>query len=129
MAGTATLTESREKKNIDGLSYVSKIKFDWASDAAGDVSQQTTLDYDGVILFVVTVPDSGGTAPTALYDVTLTDSDGVDVLGGLGANRSATATEYLNYSSGLGAVSKSQLTLTVANAGDTKGGLVYVYIG
>lgn len=129
MAGTATLTESREKKNIDGYSYVSKIKFDWASDTTETVTQATTLDYDGVILFVVTVPDGGGTAPTALYDITLTDTDSVDVLGGQGANRSATATEYLNYGSGLGAVSKSKLQLNVSAAGENKGGLVYVYIG
>lgn len=129
MAGIVTITESREKKNIDGYSYVSKIKFDWLSDASGNASQETTLDYDGVILFVVTVPDGGGTAPTALYDITLTDSDGVDVLGGQGANRSGTATEYLNYTNGLGAVSKSRLTLSVANAGNSKGGLLYVFIG
>lgn len=129
MAGSATLTEYREKKNIDGYSYVSKIKFDWASDTTETVSQTTVLDYDGVILYLVTVPDGGGTAPTALYDITLVDSDSIDVLGGKGANRSATATEYVNFPAGLGAVSKSRLTLTVAAAGENKGGLVYVYIG
>ncbi len=35
----------------------------------------------------------GTTAPTALYDVTLTDDGGYDLLGGAGANRSATVTE------------------------------------
>lgn len=36
--------------------------------------------------------DPGGTAPTAAYDITLTDAHG-DILGGMGANRSATVTE------------------------------------
>lgn len=36
--------------------------------------------------------DPGSPAPQALYDITLTDAHG-DILGGMGANRSATATE------------------------------------
>lgn len=34
---------------------------------------------------------NGSTAPTALYDVTLADAVGVDILGGAGANRPGTA--------------------------------------
>jgi hypothetical protein len=37
--------------------------------------------------------DPGTTAPTTLYDITLTDISSNDVLGGAGMNRSATATE------------------------------------
>lgn len=36
--------------------------------------------------------DPGSTQPQALYDITLTDAHG-DILGGMGANRSATVTE------------------------------------
>jgi hypothetical protein len=35
----------------------------------------------------------GTVNPTASYDVTVTDDDGYDLLGGAGANRSATNTE------------------------------------
>ena len=35
----------------------------------------------------------GPTAPTALYDITITDDGGFDMLGGAGADRSATVTE------------------------------------
>lgn len=46
---------------------------------------------NGYIFLVVTNP--GGVAPTTLYDITLTDSDGVDIMGGELANRSATLSE------------------------------------
>jgi hypothetical protein len=36
------------------------------------------------------VPNGGGTAADDLYDITLVDTDSVDVLGGAGANLSAT---------------------------------------
>lgn len=39
---------------------------------------------------VITNP---GTAPTAAYDIVLNDVDGLDLMGGMLANRSATATE------------------------------------
>ena len=35
----------------------------------------------------------GATAPQALYDITLTNADGIDLMGGKLANRSATASE------------------------------------
>lgn len=127
MAGTATVTENVYGSREHGT--VKKIKFDWGSDTTETVSQVTSYTYNGAILFVATVPDGGGTAPTTLYDVALNNSDGIDVLGGKAANRSATATEYLNYGSGLGAVADGPLTLTVAAAGENKGGLVYILIG
>lgn len=37
--------------------------------------------------------DPGTTAPTANYDITLEDGNGLDVLQGVGANRSTSATE------------------------------------
>lgn len=128
MAGTATVTERNAYMSRE-QGTVKMIKFDWASDTTETVSQVTSYTYNGAILFVATVPDGGGTAPTTLYDVALNNSDGIDVLGGKAANRSATATEYLNYGSGLGAVADGPLTLTVAAAGENKGGLVYILIG
>lgn len=45
----------------------------------------------GQIIAVET--DPGGTAPTNLYDITLTDAQSNDVMGGSLANRSTTATQ------------------------------------
>ena len=46
---------------------------------------------EGYMLFLMRT-NPGTTAPQAAYDITLTDAHG-DILGGMGANRSATATE------------------------------------
>jgi hypothetical protein len=71
---------------------VKKIECTWVGDAAdGTVPPKAVRAFSGVVIRVVT--DPGTPAPTTLYDITLTDSNGIDVLGGAGANRSATVTE------------------------------------
>jgi len=92
------------------------------------VGSVTTNLYSGVLSRIETIPDGGATAPTASYDITLKNDDGVDLLSGLGADRSATATETKNFSDGLGVLVKSKLTLAVSAAGDAKGGTVIAYI-
>lgn len=58
---------------------------------AVDVSATHLATLEGYLLFLMRT-DPGSPAPTALYDITFTDAHG-DILGGMGANRSATATE------------------------------------
>lgn len=71
---------------------VKKIICDWVGDSVdGSVPAKVVREFSGVVLRVVT--DPGSVAPTTLYDITLTDSNGIDVLGGAGANRSATLSE------------------------------------
>ena len=118
MAGTVAYTESK-------IGTVSLLKCVWVSDASGDVSgTASSKRYDGALLMLATVPSA--TAPTTLYDLTVLDGNGLDVLAGTGADRSATVTEYVVAS--LGAVAESTLTVTVANAGNAKGGTVYLWI-
>lgn len=107
---------------------VKKVKAVWVSDSDGAATGATTYTYDGLLYNFMSIPDGGGTAPTAAYDITLTDPNGVDLLQGAGADRSATAREYVNTSDGLGTVSEEKLTLTIANAGEAKGGTVYFAI-
>lgn len=104
---------------------VKKIKFAWTSAADGTASGATPNVYDGQALMLVTDPD-GTDAPTDNYDITITDSDGVDVLAGVGADRDTAVTEYVV--ANLGAVAKSKLTINVANAGAAKKGIAYLYI-
>lgn len=53
----------------------------------------TTLAYvKGYFLYQV-ITDPGSTAPTDNWDYTITDANGVDVLGGTGANRHTTTTQ------------------------------------
>jgi len=53
-----------------------------------------TRNINGLVLGVETLP-SDASAPTASYDITLTNQYGLDIMGGALANRSATATEYI----------------------------------
>ena len=122
MAGSSVLfTESR-------TGSVKKIKAVWVSDdTLGTASGTTEFVYDGKVELLTTVPAAAGAAPTDNYDVTLTDADGVDVLGGGGADRDTANTEQ-KVSANLGVVAASKLTLNIANAGNSRGGTVYVYI-
>lgn len=106
---------------------IQHIKFAWTSDSDGAASGTTTEPYDGILHFASTIPSGGGTAPTAAYDVTLTDNNSLDVLLAGGTDRSATATEYIKQAD-LGVVSGSKLTFTVAAAGELKQGALHVYI-
>jgi hypothetical protein len=119
-AGTVTVTE-------EAYSAVRKVKFAWTSDGAGAADGATTGDFSGKIEALVTVPNGGGTQPTDLYDLTVVDDDGTDVLSGAGANRSNASTQVV-LSASLGIVANDRLTLHVTNAGAAKGGTVYVYL-
>lgn len=71
---------------------VQVITVSWTAHTDGVVTAETIdVDPQGYVFMVVTNP--GATAPTALYDITLTDADGVDIMGGTLADRSATASE------------------------------------
>jgi len=121
MAGTVTVTEQT-------FSTVKRIYWDWLSTAGGAADLITTLAFDGVLERAVFIPDGGGTQPTDLYDVTITDPDGVDVLAALGPNLSNAATVVKKHSDGLTAVAGQKLTLNVTNAGNAKGGVVILYL-
>ena len=120
MAGTVTTTE-------ETFGSVKKITFDWLSSAGGAADATTTNVYSGIIERVVTVPDSGGTAPATIYALVLQDDDSVDILDGAGAGRSITATQQID-PGGNGAVANAKLTLGITTAGSGKGGTVYVYL-
>ena len=121
MAQSATFTEETHGS-------VKKVRILWISGSGGDIGEvdgTSTEYYSGQVLMFVTDPQAA--APTADYDVEIRDGDGVDILAGAGADRSATVTEYVLASS-LGAVANDRLVLRVRNAGDTKSGVVYLYI-
>lgn len=116
-AGTVTVVE------INGY-HIKRIAWTWTSTAGGAADLVTTVTYTGQIVALVT--DPGATAPTDNYDITVTDADGVDVLNALGANRDTANTEQVV--SGMGIVVGQPLTLNVTNAGDSKQGVVYLYL-
>lgn len=117
-------------------SDVVKHVFDWVSNGSGAATLPSGFEVSGAIARVVIIPDATD-APTTLYDITLTDSDGIDVLAGQGANLSATVASSVcpgvplkdgTTTSVLLTVVDSILTLNVTNAGDTKAGRVVVYV-
>lgn len=112
----------------------------WIADSGGTASA-TINGVRGEILGFQTNPSGvSGEAPTDNYDVTLTDRDGYDVLGGLGANRDQTNTERVDTTdlkdaaSGGGYVlpafprpTTGPLTFAVANAGAATVGVFRIW--
>ena len=108
---------------------IKKIKAEWASGTGvneGTATVTTTNPFDGRIIGATTVPD-GVAAPTADYDITVADNDGVDIALGALADRHTANTEYVAEASMAG-VAHSLLTISIAAAGDTKEGTLYLYI-
>jgi len=121
MAQSVTFTEETHTS-------VKKVRILWISGTGADVGEAdgtSTEYYDGEVLMFVTDPQAA--APTDDYDVEIRDGDGIDILAGAGADRDTANTEYVLKSS-LGCISNDRLTLRVRNAGDTKSGVVYLYI-
>ena len=113
----------------DSITYpIQKISWDWLSASDGSVSSTASGSYMGKVVKAILASDSGATAPTNLYDVTIEDEDGYDVLSGNGADVTSAATVYLVDPNKCLWVRSNSLTLKVASAGDAKGGVVTLYI-
>lgn len=95
----------------------------WTSDASGDAT--ATLPINGAIVRVVTNPD-GSAAPTDNYDLTIVDEDGVDLLNGEGVDRDTANSEQI-FPTDV-PFHNGDVTVTIANAGDTKEGVVAIYV-
>jgi len=112
------------------LSDIRAVKYSlaWVSDAGGAVSANPQTLRLGALIQLKFIPDGGGTAPTALYDVTLVDANGIDYLGATGANLSATVSTQVRVAAPLIYDATGTLDLVVANAGISKGGTVQLWI-
>ena len=125
-----------------------RIILDWTSAAAGTVSiaiastfaaAQKAIGYalaqpskiQGYLKSVETLPGLLGVAatdpPTASYDITLLDPYSYDVCGGDLADRSATAAEKIVPTSDIRL--DSEITLTIASAGDDNHGRIIMEMG
>ena len=130
-AQAVTITES--DASYPEMQKVRKIKWAWTTDSVGGAivdataagqANKTTYKYTGEIYRLITDPTDG---PTDNYDVTILDDDGYDVLMGAGLNRDTTTTEQVLWSS-LGICLDSQLRLNIGTAGNSKSGVVILYI-
>lgn len=107
---------------------ICNVTWSFTTDAAGDASEQSET-LNGRISRAVTNPDNTDT-PTAGWDLTIEDEDGVDMLCGNGADRDASgskASESAFPCPGNLAIA-SKLTFTVSNGGNVKKGTVKLYI-
>lgn len=121
-AGTMALTEITH-------GTIKKIKAEWVSGTAaeeGTAVGTTTNAYSGRIIGACTVPDAVE-APTDDYDITVADSDGVDIALGALLNRDTADTEYVTEANMAG-VAHSKLTISIDAAGASKEGTLYLYI-
>lgn len=112
----------------DGYEPCATITWSFITDAAGDVTAETTATINGQISRVAVNPDNTDT-PTTGWDFVLKDEDDIDLLCGAGADRDADgskASEQVAPCPPCPAV-KSKLTFTVANGGNAKKGVVKVY--
>lgn len=124
-----------EASNPRYLTKVTKITWDWTSDASGDAEETTDIPITGLSMRVVAVADETDT-PTDDYDLTITDENGQDILegdgldlpngDGAGEDRVKSLSTDVN-SSGVPVTLKDELTFTISNAGDSKKGQVILY--
>ncbi len=126
-AGTNTITTVTAIRPM-------RVSFAWTSNASGAVNGTLTGKLGGVISRVVFVPGATTAQPTDLYDVTLLDEHGMDVLAGKGANLSnATSTQICpligdGTTTNQPVVINGTLELQVTNAGNAKSGAVHIYL-
>ena len=94
MAESCTMVLSRVDTSGTDPSGIRCLTVTWQAAANGSLAAYTITANQAKVLAgmyaVQAVVNPGATAPTAAYDVTLTDVDGVDVFGGSLANLSAT---------------------------------------
>lgn len=109
-------------------------EYQWVSDHTGTaylwLDGSTYGGLAGIVDRLITEP-SPVSAPTANYDVSLVDGLGNDIIGGLGANRSATLAEVAHVYSSLGSsahyadiAAVGPVQLRIDNCGNYKAGTV-----
>lgn len=148
MAGSALTVTVNGNPFLDGQHDRAQIICDWTSDAsAGTVALAIASTYAaaqlakspsypqpkrivGRIALIETIPGANGdkttTCPTDQYDITLLDAYGYDVADGTLANRSGSVAEAVVYEEPL--TIDSDLTLTIASAGNSKTGRLIIYV-
>lgn len=119
------------------LRAMRRVTVTWTSDdTTGAVSGTSTEEFFGLFWGIATDPDTGAPAPSDNYDVCVTDSSGRELLGGTagasstdgnGMNRDTANTEFAQ-ASPYPIPIHSTLTLTLTNCGNSKSGVIYIWV-
>ena len=133
-AGTLTINSDTRVKAPGASRAIRVLDFTWLADASGDcVAEFVTVPaVTGTIIGLHAIP-SGATDDD--YDVTLVDSNGVDVLNGDGIDLPIGVTSIENYrcpvdfqNAGPIVIVNRDLSLVVDNGGATDTGRIRIYI-
>ena len=111
MAGTLTTTSTKRIGDMIVNRYT------LTSHTDGSLSNGT-VSLSGFLVSVVTNPSA--TAPTADWDLTILDEDGVDILAGAGADRHTTNSLQVNLMTTGAVPVAGDYTITGANMGSEK---------
>ena len=122
MTGTLTYVDNKPNKQA---STIGSLIISWTGTAGGAVGA-IPVNFNGRIERIVTNPTDG---PSANYDVTLADADGLDLAQGLLANRHTTTSEEVTPLIGTTHLVpyRGLITPTVANSGSAKSGTITIY--
>jgi len=129
LAADSVVTVSYSSVNAE----VSTITWSWtANSGTGAVTSTACTSFKGWVFMATTEPD-GTAAPQDQYDITLSDSDGVDIFGGELGNRSNTTSEHAvpvigtSYYGARFVNGALTMALTGNNVGSAKGTLKIYY--
>ena len=114
---------------VNGYEPSAVITWTFTTDSGGNATEQTSRKQNGRINRVITNPDNTDT-PTTLWDLIITDDDDVDLLCNNGVDRDVAdngASEQI-FTCPHNLTVASKLTFEVANGGDTRKGVVKVYL-
>jgi hypothetical protein len=128
MAGSVSVSSAK-------IGPIRRWTLDWLSDSSGDVDTDARAYGRGWIEQIKYEPDGGGTQPSNAYDLVMNDAGAEDVFTGTGANLSNSAGKYSVPMIGDGSTTDRQifldgetLDLVISNAGNAKGGIVYLFV-
>ena len=117
-------------ETIKSKNNLSIASFAWTTNTYGSTTTTSTQSVDGYILMIETVPSST-TPPTNAYDVSVTNSNGFEVIGdGDLQDRSLSATEVVMPILNSDVVmfpNLGPLTIAIGNTGPAQEGVVNVY--
>ena len=131
-ASTITYDDGQDGKGQHGA--IRRIVIDWTSDDATGAVTATTRKISGELLKAITNPSA--TAPTADYDIVITDAEGANVLANCHddlADRHTSTTETVDFfltgvaNVGARPVVCDVLTVAITNAGNSKQGRIVLY--
>lgn len=107
---------------------ICRYTFAATSDVSGDVSGNAKDLGAGRLIQVRVVPDGGGTQPSDLFDLTITDPHGIDVLNGEGANASNALGKYFLGDPPVYLQGGNLVDFVIANLGNAKGVTITVWV-